>query len=153
MTDEGTRVLEALRGYAVRYQESAHAFARFMGLPTSDGTALGEILWAERSGLPMTAARLRTRLGMTSGATTALVDRLQARGLVERSRESDDRRIVTLRTTDEVRARSAGFHGPAARELEAAMGEHDDATLAVVRGFLERLTGVLPTGEGGAPAS
>ena len=153
MTDEGARVLEALRGYAVRYQESAHAFARFMGLPTSDGTALGEILWAERSGLPMTAARLRTRLGMTSGATTALVDRLQARGLVERSRESDDRRIVTLRTTDEVRARSAGFHGPAARELEVAMGEHDDATLAVVRGFLERLTGVLPTGEGGAPAS
>ena len=136
-----------------RYQESAHAFARFMGLPTSDGTALGEILWAERSGLPMTAARLRTRLGMTSGATTALVDRLQARGLVERSRESDDRRIVTLRTTDEVRARSAGFHGPAARELEVAMGEHDDATLAVVRGFLERLTGVLPTGEGGAPAA
>jgi len=153
MTDEGARVLEALRGYAVRYQESAHAFARFMRLPTSDGTALGEILWAERSGLPMTAARLRTRLGMTSGATTALVDRLQARGLVERSRESDDRRIVTLRTTDEVRARSAGFHGPAARELEVAMGEHDDATLAVVRGFLERLTEVLPTGEGGAPAA
>ena len=151
MTDERARVLEALRGYAVRYQESAHGFARYMGLPTSDGTALGEILWAELAGVTMTPARLRVRLGMSSGATTALVDRLAARGLVTRSRESDDRRMVTLRTTDEVRERSAGYHGPAGRELEAAMAEYDERTLAVVRGFLERLTGVLPAGEGGAP--
>ena len=113
-----------------------------------------EVLEDSAAWLDLKAAAVELQGSQTTdGSIPDAALHAQARGLVERSRESDDRRIVTLRTTDEVRARSAGFHGPAARELEVAMGEHDDATLAVVRGFLERLTGVLPTGEGGAPAA
>lgn len=41
MTDLRSQTLEALRHYAVRYQESALHFAAWMELPTSDGVALG----------------------------------------------------------------------------------------------------------------
>jgi DNA-binding MarR family transcriptional regulator len=145
MSELRIQTLEALRHYAVRYQESAHRFAAWMDLPMSDGAALGEVMWAENEGSPLSAARLRWRIGMTSGATNALVKRLEGRGLLVRSRESVDRRIVTLRPTDAARARSDGFFGARAEELERALGRYDDATLEAVREFLVRLADVLPT--------
>ena len=45
-------------------------------------------------------AGLSRQLGHNSGATTRLIDQLEARGLVERQREHDDRRIVSLEVTD-----------------------------------------------------
>ncbi|MBO9039029.1 MULTISPECIES: MarR family winged helix-turn-helix transcriptional regulator [Curtobacterium] len=144
MTDLRSQTLEALRHYAVRYQESALHFAAWMELPTSDGVALGEILWAENEGEPMTGTRLARRIGMTSGAANALVNRLEERGLIERSRESTDRRIVTLRVTELTRERSSGFLGARAAELDAALASYDDATLTVVRDFLLRFAAVLP---------
>lgn len=139
-------VLEALRAYAVRYQESAHQLAVWMGLPTSDGTALGEVIWAEQEGHPLSPARLSERLGMTSGATNALVNRLERQGLVSRSRESTDRRIVSLRVTPSARERTSAYLEGPQRELAAALDEYDDATLEVVREFLDRFAAVLPGG-------
>ena len=144
MTDLRSQTLEALRHYAVRYQESALHFAAWMELPTSDGVALGEILWAETEGGPMTGTRLARRIGMTSGAANALVNRLEERGLIVRSRESADRRVVTLRVTDLTRERSSGFLGSRAAELDEAIGSYDDDTLMVVRDFLVRFAAVLP---------
>jgi DNA-binding MarR family transcriptional regulator len=144
MSELRTQTLEALRHYAVRYQESAHRFAAWMDLPMSDGAALGEVIWAENEGDPLSAARLRWRIGMTSGATNALVKRLEERGLVTRTRESADRRIVTLRATDAARHRADGYFGARAQDLEVALGRYDDRTLEVVREFLDRLAAVLP---------
>ncbi|MDD1384107.1 MULTISPECIES: MarR family winged helix-turn-helix transcriptional regulator [Curtobacterium] len=144
MTDLRSQTLEALRRYAVRYQESALRFAAWMELPTSDGVALGEILWAETEGEPMTGTRLARRIGMTSGAANALVNRLEERGLIMRSRESADRRVVTLRVTELTRERSSGFLGSRAAELDEAIGSYDDDTLTVVRDFLLRFAAVLP---------
>ncbi|MBT1610048.1 MULTISPECIES: MarR family winged helix-turn-helix transcriptional regulator [Curtobacterium] len=144
MTDLRSQTLEALRHYAVRYQESALHFAAWMELPTSDGVALGEILWAETEGEPMTGTRLARRIGMTSGAANALVNRLEERGLIMRSRESADRRVVTLRVTELTRERSSAFLGSRAAELDEAIGSYDDDTLTVVRDFLFRFAAVLP---------
>ncbi|MCS6576221.1 MarR family transcriptional regulator [Curtobacterium flaccumfaciens pv. flaccumfaciens] len=144
MTDLRSQTLEALRRYAVRYQESALRFAAWMELPTSDGVALGEILWAETEGEPMTGTRLARRIGMTSGAANALVNRLEERGLIMRSRESADRRVVTLRVTELTRERSSGFLGSRAAELDEAIGSYDVDTLTVVRDFLLRFAAVLP---------
>ena len=144
MTTPRQHLLEALRHYALSYQESTRELARRMDLPTVDGTALGEILWAEYDGAPLSPGRLSTRVGLTSGATNALVNRLEALGLVSRSRESDDRRVVTLRTTEVARERAAVFLDPSAAALEAALDEYDDVTLETVGSVLVRLAAVLP---------
>ena len=48
-----------------------------------------------------TSAALARDLAYDKGATTRLIDQLEARGWVTRSREHDDRRLVALRLTDE----------------------------------------------------
>ncbi|MHC3469950.1 MMPL family transporter [Streptomyces sp. 7R007] len=45
---------------------------------------------------PMTRGRLREHLGLTSGAVTACVDRLERAGHIRPVRESADRRVVAL---------------------------------------------------------
>ncbi|MDO3699848.1 hypothetical protein Q3H92_19310, partial [Curtobacterium flaccumfaciens] len=64
--------------------------------------------------------------------------------LTVRSRESADRRVVTLRVTDLTRERSSGFLGSRAEELDEAIGSYNDDTLTVVRDFLLRFAAVLP---------
>ncbi|GAA1904138.1 hypothetical protein GCM10009737_01060 [Nocardioides lentus] len=144
MVDVRSEVLEALRGYAVAYQDAGHAFARAMELPATDGLALGELLYAQRCGAPLSPAGLSRRMSMTSGATNALVNRLEARGLVTRSREHDDRRIVTLRPTAAAHERANAFYGPQGEALEAALASYDADELARVRDFLVRFAGILP---------
>ncbi len=144
MTESAARMLEALRGYVVAYQESVHDLARWMGLPPSDGAAFGEVLWAEATGRPMSPARLSERVGLTSGATNALVNRLERDGMVARSRESSDRRVVTLRPTPAARRRAEEFTTQAGLALQALLAEHDDSVLDAVRATLDRFAAVLP---------
>jgi DNA-binding MarR family transcriptional regulator len=147
MTTPRQHLLEALRHYALSYQESTRQLARRMDLPTVDGTALGEILWAEHEGAALSPGRLSTRVGLTSGATNALINRLEAQGLVSRSRESDDRRVVTLRTTEVARQRAAVFLDPSAAALEGALDQYDDVTLETVGTMLGQLAAVLPVAD------
>lgn len=141
-------MLDALRHYAIGYQESAHRLARWMDLPNIDGTALGEIIWAEYEGSPLTPSRLSARIGLTSGAVNALVNRLEGHGLVARSRENADRRIVSLRATDRARERASAFLDPSAAALEAALSEYDDETLETVGSILRRFAAILPGVDG-----
>lgn len=45
---------------------------------------------------PMTAGKLAELTGLTTGAITGIIDRLEKQGLVERKRDSDDRRKVMI---------------------------------------------------------
>jgi DNA-binding MarR family transcriptional regulator len=146
MPDAGARMLESLRGYVVAYQASVHALARWMDLPVTDGNAFGEVLWAETAGAPLSPARLSERIALTSGATNALVNRLERRGLVARSRESDDRRVVTLRTTPAARERAEAFTSPALTSLRETLAAHDDATLSATADLLDAFAALLPLG-------
>ncbi|MGU3433959.1 MarR family winged helix-turn-helix transcriptional regulator [Actinomycetes bacterium M1A6_2h] len=139
-----TEVLEALRRYAVSYLESTHQLARWMKLPTNDGIALGEIVWAESERAPLSPAVLSSRIGLTSGATNALINRLEEQSLVTRSRESSDRRIVTLRATTVAHERMEPFIRRSATELDSALDDFEEETLVAVRDFLNRFASVLP---------
>src|SRR5687768_10615436 len=46
---------------------------------------------------PLTAGRLATLTGLTTGAVTGVVDRLEEGGFVRRERDPDDRRRVIVR--------------------------------------------------------
>jgi DNA-binding MarR family transcriptional regulator len=55
-------------------------------------------------GKASTVAELARECMMDAGGTTRLLDRLEAKGLVRRTRSSEDRRVVNLELTDEGRA-------------------------------------------------
>lgn len=73
------------------------AIADQLQMPLADVHAIGALLEFE----PIGARRLGELMGMTSGAVTRMVDRLERDGYVERSSDPDDRRRVVLRAVPE----------------------------------------------------
>jgi DNA-binding MarR family transcriptional regulator len=63
-------------------------------------------------------SELTEALLVTAGNVTGIVRRLEAQGIVERSKVPDDRRAVRLRLTDKGRALAASLLPPHTRALE-----------------------------------
>ena len=74
----------------------AAATAKRMGLEASELSALEHLQAAG----PMTLGSLGERLSMSPGALTALVDRLEKKGYVERLPNPKDRRSALVRETE-----------------------------------------------------
>ncbi|MFF8032806.1 MULTISPECIES: MarR family winged helix-turn-helix transcriptional regulator [unclassified Streptomyces] len=113
-----------------------HGFAGRSGLHATDVQALAAILDAEQ---PMTPGRLREHLGLTSGAVTACVDRLERAGHVTRVRESADRRVVHLRYADGARTEARTYFRPLAEATGATLSRFEESELAVALRFLAAL--------------
>ena len=75
------------------------AFADYLGVNRTDARCL-DIL--ERDG-PMPAGELARAVGLTTGAVTAVLDRLERAGYARRTRDSEDRRRVLVEVTPKVR--------------------------------------------------
>ncbi|WP_290061327.1 MarR family winged helix-turn-helix transcriptional regulator [Amycolatopsis solani] len=133
-------VMHSLRDWAVGFAELNQHLAAWMGLPGSDANALGQITWAAETGAPLSPVQLSRRIGLSTGATTALVNRLESAGHLRRSRESTDRRRVTLRPTPAARERAREFLALAGVEVAATLQAADPAELRIVTAFLARMT-------------
>ena len=108
-------LVEALGLAVQRYQRSTQAFddtvGRRLGLGPSDVRCLD---WLADG--PKTAGQLSQATGLRPAATTALIDRLVAKGLVERVRDDTDRRQVFVQMTELGHARTWELYGPLAME-------------------------------------
>jgi DNA-binding MarR family transcriptional regulator len=108
-------LVEALGLAVQRYQRSTQAFddtvGRHLGLGPSDVRCLD---WLADG--PKTAGQLSKATGLRPAATTAMIDRLVAKGLVERIRDNLDRRQVLVQMTEEGQARTWELYGPLATE-------------------------------------
>ncbi len=112
------------------------AFAALHGLHQTDVEALTRVLVAQQRGTPMTAGALAEELGLTTGAITSVVDRLERAGHVTRVRDHADRRKVLLHYSPEGRALADDFFVPLARRSAAAMDRFTPEELEVVRRYL-----------------
>ncbi|MFG2869218.1 MarR family winged helix-turn-helix transcriptional regulator [Streptomyces sp. NPDC048338] len=113
-----------------------HGFALAQGLHPTDVQALAVVLDSTE---PLTPGRLRERLGLTSGAVTACLDRLERAGHVRRSRESADRRVVHVHYVEGARAAARSYFMPLAQAAERALLRFDEDELAVALRFLGAL--------------
>ncbi len=138
--EDQVAVMQALRDWAVTFEELNRHLSTWMELPRSDADALGEIVWADQAGNPLSPVQLSRHIGLTSGATTVLINRLESAGHVTRHRESDDRRRVTLRPTEEAKLRSGRFLAFAGTEIATALRQTDPDHSRVVLAFLARMT-------------
>lgn len=137
------RLLGGLRTFGAGYTELTREFALSLGLRSTDAGAVVEILYAEDLGAPLTPARLSERIGLTSGATTQLLNRLEAAGHITRSREQADRRKVTLRTSPSIVPPARAFFATLGTHLDRLVRRHDAAELDQVAAFLDELTGTM----------
>jgi DNA-binding MarR family transcriptional regulator len=80
--------------------------AERLGLSGTDHKCLELVLRAEE---PITAGRIAQRSGLSTGAVTGVIDRLEQRGFVRRARDPHDRRKVLVEIADFDEAAVARF--------------------------------------------
>jgi len=127
-------VIETLRGWQTDQDLFDEAAASYAGINRTDARCLDII---DRHG-PMTAGQVATEVRLTSGAVTAVLDRLEAVGLVRRVRDTVDRRRVMVETTPELARRSAPVFGPLVEEGMREIASYTDEQLEVIDDFLTR---------------
>lgn len=110
-----------------------YVLARRLGLRPMDYTALNHVFVNDGDLSPL---QLSARLGISSGSTSELVDRLERAGHVERHRNAEDRRRVKLRPTQAAVARVLG-------ELSALLSALDDIADGYSRNERDLITGYL----------
>ena len=105
-----------------------------LGMHGTDARCL-RVLARDRSA---TAGQLGRALGLTTGAVTPLLDRLETSGLVTRRRDVKDRRRIYVELTDEGQDRAAGvwplLDGPLRRLIDG----YSASELVLIRDFLRR---------------
>ena len=86
----------------------------------------------------MTAGQLATAARLTTGAVTAVVDRLERVGLVRRVPDPGDRRRVLVEVTPKLAEVSAPVFGPLGQEGAEWIANYSDEELELVLGFMEK---------------
>jgi DNA-binding MarR family transcriptional regulator len=89
------------------------AATRALGVNRTDGRCLDIVQRAGR----ISAGSLGEQAGLTSGAVTAVVDRLAAKGYLRRVADSEDRRRVLVELTPLAERRVAELWGPLAEGM------------------------------------
>lgn len=144
MSRQSRRVLEEALGQEVRGWQTDQdlfdeALATLAGLNRTDMRCLDIV---SRDG-PLTAGQLARAVHLTTGAVTAVLDRLEAAGYVRRVRDTSDRRRVLVEATSKVEEGMATAFGPFLAEAERHMATFSDEDLAVIVEFLRRSRALL----------
>lgn len=113
----------AVRENQTANQKLDHAVFKSLGINLTDGRCFDVL---DLKG-PMSAGDLATAAGLTSGAVTQVIDRLEERGFVARRNDPSDRRRVLVEVTDRGREVASGYYAPLA---ERAMAEFSHLTRA-----------------------
>ena len=87
---------------------------------------------------PMTAGRLAEESGLTTGAVTFILDRLEEAGMVTRRRDTEDRRRVWVEIVPEAQQRLQRLQQPIAEEMRQLAQRFKADELAVVRDFMRQ---------------
>lgn len=124
------------RGWVSRMTLMQVHVARKLGLGVSEFRSLELIRDADEVD-PMTAGRLAELTGLTTGAVTAVVDRLEQAGFVTRERGTVDRRQVVLRVAKSREGELEAIREPMRLAFLRACANFSKTDLQVVRRFHE----------------
>jgi DNA-binding MarR family transcriptional regulator len=113
--------------------------AERLGISPTDLRCLNAI---ENAG-GLTAGELAREVGVTTGAVTGALDRLEKVGFARRGPDPEDRRRVRVTVTPEFRARAESIWGPMAADWQRRLAARFTAAeLKTIAEFLE-LTGEI----------
>jgi DNA-binding MarR family transcriptional regulator len=109
------------------------AVADALGVAPTDHKCLGFIADADH---PVTAGELATVTGLTTGAITGVIDRLEAAGLAARERDPRDRRRVVVTPAPGAYERVAPLFEGIARASVKLASQYTDGELEVIERYV-----------------
>lgn len=124
-------MIEQVRRGQTANQTFDHAVADLLGINQTDFRCVDIIQRRER----ITAGDLAREAGLTTGAVTAVIDRLERAGYARRIADASDRRRVLVEITPELLARTEKYYAPLAEAAYAAFENYTDEQLELVRDF------------------
>ncbi|MCB0189442.1 MAG: MarR family transcriptional regulator [Caldilineaceae bacterium] len=134
MTEAFMQEIRHMSTWTVMFHQAA---SLALGLNPTDGKCLSVL----REMGPLTAGELAQLIGLTTGAVTGVIDRLEKRGFVQRVADPHDRRRVIVEpiagaiNTPEMGA----IYGPLAAATKSEfIDQYSDEELAVVLNFIQR---------------
>jgi DNA-binding MarR family transcriptional regulator len=113
--------------------------ARSIGLNVVDFQTYGVLL---RNGGPMTPGQLAQLTELPSSTTTRVLDRLEAKGMVERTPDASDRRKVWVRALQFYDARVDAAYAEILRQMDEAHTGFTAAELQTVLRYLSEIKNV-----------
>lgn len=133
------QVITAAREYGISSVLFRNAIGSKLGLSVTDMECLGLLFFK----LTCTPTGLSRYTGLTTGATTAMLDRLEKAQLIKRKPNPADRRGVLI----EIDKRSIATVGPlfaGARQLQDELvASYSDKELQLIADFLQKFTEVF----------
>lgn len=130
------QIAEAVRDFQDATDEVDHAGAGLLGVNRTDLRCLS--LLGRRG--PMTAGRLASEVGLTTGAATTAIDRLVRQGYVDRVRDDQDRRRITIEITPRATTLMEKVWGPLGEEARALLLRRTRDELEAILDFLHEGT-------------
>ena len=127
---------DLVRQYTSAVLRHAAATAKRMRLEASELAALEHLQAAG----PMTHKHLGERLSMSPGAVTAMIDRLERRGYVERTPNPEDRRSALVRITKAGLEESLRHLWPYIEDMKSIEEDFSEEERVVVACFLRAAT-------------
>jgi DNA-binding MarR family transcriptional regulator len=126
---------ELLHRAAVAAARHRAAVARLLEIDDTEASALAHLAQHGR----LTPGELGRLVGLTSGGTTALIQRLELAGHVTRERHPRDKRSSILTPSPAVVARASELYAPLIAELNALVAELSEAERAAVARYLAKV--------------
>lgn len=126
------RLMDALLRHARAYQRFRRAVARRLAMTETEVDALLRVVKAGQA----TPGELTSELGLTTGGTTALVQRLEATELLRRAPHPTDGRSWVLTATEKAFARLRECYGPLADALAPLAEAHPAAERDAIADYL-----------------
>jgi DNA-binding MarR family transcriptional regulator len=118
------------------------ALAAKLGLSATDLKCLDLLRDADP---PLTASDLVDRTGLTAGAITGVIDRLERGGFVARVRDPDDRRRWELQPVAASRPAVLDLFAPLRAAIAELCSVYGDAELDLIGRFLTSLAAAMET--------
>jgi DNA-binding MarR family transcriptional regulator len=101
-------LIEEIRGNQTAVHQMDEVAHRALGINATDGRCLDIV---DRRGL-ISAGELAAAAGLTTGAVTAVLDRLEEKGLVRRVPDPKDRRRILVEVTERQREEAGRLYYP-----------------------------------------
>jgi DNA-binding MarR family transcriptional regulator len=134
-------ILRVTADVAARKVAFAAGVAERLGLAGADV----DVLTALAAEGAMTVGRIGEITGLTTGATTRMVDRLEQAGFVRRIADPADRRRVIVEPAGDRASAVARAYQPLEEAGRLALGSLDDTALEAVHAYLVAFAAGIPT--------
>lgn len=130
------RALAAVRDYGVHLTLFRNAVSEWAGLNVTDMECL-RFLFAKGIASPTELAK---HTGLTSGATTAMLDRLEKAGLIERRPNPADRRGFLIAPAKASAEKAASWFESARKAQDKLISSYSAQELEIIADVFERFT-------------